>query len=442
MSRRSDLYISRNMAFVGSDRLSTIGKVFSLVFVLVVFEGAFRKWVSSELTMPLVILRDLLALYGIFWTIVHGCLQSNRFLMQGLMAWTSVLVIWSLIQMLANAGSFIVLFVGLRFWLLYLWFGFAAASALTKYDFFFILRLILLTVLVTTPLVFYQFISPPGAFINQQVDGDESTVFRLSGDIVRTTGLFSFTLGQTTLLAIAAPVSLATLSVDASIFRENKWLPFVVFFCVAICVLLCGSRSALVTFLFQFIVFMLYDFFCTKVKKNMVQIVSLVGVVLGVFLLPIMLPDAISAIFERVASANDVEDPVDRLISIIFGETSVYERLTFWGYGLGAGTNFVGALKNTEFALGETETTRSIMEAGLFGFLFVALKIIASVVGIFYAIKASNVGEGVLPVLLWVTVVISLFAWPTLGQLTANALGWMFLGLGLAAIKIYLRKGT
>lgn len=417
-----------------TQRLSTMGRVFLAILIVALFEGALRKWLSPSLTIPLILLRDSLAAAGIIWAVMRGQFRPSSQSFRLLLAWTSFLILWGLVQLLINQNSPLAYMIGLRFWLLYLWFAIAAAQCLTRHDFRIIARALMLALILTTPLIILQFYSPPGAFINRQVDGDEDKVFRLTADFVRTTGLFSFTAGQATFLALVTPFVLASLS-GSNHFWKSRPFPIAAFLTLGLCTMLSGSRAALAMFIIIFtpaILLQIYSAGRKQLLKNI--LIALMGLGIAVSI-PLLLPSALDATIERITSANESESLVDRLLSMFLGEPSTYDHLTFLGHGLGMGSNFIGQLAGTQFALGETEAARVHLEGGLAGFLLSIIKVIFLGLTAWKALRIAWRYKQPLPLLLWIPMAIGVLTWSLIGQLTANVLGCLLIGLELAALR-------
>lgn len=468
--------------------VSAMGKLFVAVFLIVIFEGALRKWVTPSLTTPLVLLRDGLSLYGVFWAISRGKMALMPKVTQILALWTFCVVAWGMLQVMVNQGSLLIFVIGLRFWLLYLWFAYAAAVSLTEFDFKYIKKVLMGTLLVIMPLVVVQFFSPPGSFINRQLDGDEENVFRLAGDIVRTSGTFTFTAGQSIFLGILGPIVLATITLANRLFA-SKIFPMLIIGAYFVAVFLSGSRMALATFAFQFVCFVLIESIyiagplkkintavskprfqslhqrmrrgnpfafrgaglvgnnvanteSVKIKRSKRSSVLLIlgaGILLSI--LPFILSSAVDATRERFQTASEVEGFSTRMFMTIFGEVTL-DSFSFLGYGLGAGTNFAGITTGASFKLGEFDSTRILMEGGVLGVVFIGLKIMAAFVGVKKSLAMSKLSGSSLPLLLWITASIAMFMWQINGQLTINSLGYLLLGLSIASLRLDLGRST
>src|SRR4030095_7218540 len=124
------------------------GRVFLAVFLIVAFEGAIRKWVASSSTLPLILLRDLLAVYLVLHAWRGGDLRRYPKVVTSMLAWTLLVIGWGLMQLVGGESSPTVFVIGLRFWLLYIWFAVAAAAAMTETDFNTAIRMAVLVMIV------------------------------------------------------------------------------------------------------------------------------------------------------------------------------------------------------------------------------------------------------------------------------------------------------
>jgi len=415
-------------------KLSTMGKIFVLVLLTVIFEGALRKWVSDALTMPLVLLRDCFATYGIFWAAWRGYMVRYPSIKRVLLIWTVCLLSWGVLQLIVTSGSPFIFIIGLRFWLLYLWFGFAAAVSLTEYDLNYVVKLMMRILLLLTPLIVVQFFSPPGAFINRQLDGDEDKVFRLTADIVRTTGVFTFTAGQSTFLAFVAPIVLAALTKQNSLVTSKRF-PLLVAIALFIQVMLSGSRGALATFMIQFVCFVALELIYIR-RSSKQGGAMLWAAMAGLAVIPLIFSSAVDATRERIESASGTEDFFERVWGIIFSDLT-WDAFSFIGYGIGAGTNFAGFQSvGVAFALGEVESTRTLQEGGAMGLIFIFIKLATVFVGVRKSLRVTMRTGNALPAMLWLTMALALFMWSIHGQLTINALGYLLFGLALASLRV------
>lgn len=423
-------------------RLSKTGKLFIVILLIAVMEGAFRKWVSAEFTVPLVLLRDVLALYGVAVGVSKAGPRLRGLSMQLLLIWSALVVCWGLLQLIVNQSPLVVFFIGLRFWLLYFWFASMAAASLTEHDFRMIAKTVLILLLLMVPLAVVQHFQPPGAFLNVQVDGDEEKVFRVTADIVRTTGTFSFTLGYTVFMALVSPFAFALFAPGLRLWKYRA-IPVVCLACLGVGSLVSGSRGAIIFFCLMFCIFTFASLMFSKGvanKRSAVIMVLLAAAMLST--LPFIFSRAVDASQERFESAAQIESVQARIGSMFLGEPGIYKNLPLMGYGLGGGSNFaaVVATGKRAFLLAETETARTILEGGLLGIAFIVLKLFVILFGLAKSLSMARRTENILPIMLWATTAVALLSWSIIGQLTVNAFGSLLFGLALASLRLPLRQ--
>lgn len=409
--------------------LSRAGRIFLAVFLIVVFEGAVRKWLSSSATLPLVLLRDLLAVYLVLYAWHRGYLRRYRKVSTVLLAWTLLVVGWGLMQMVGDESSPTVFVIGLRFWLLYSWFAVAAAATMTEADYRAAVRLAVLIMIVLAPLAVLQHYSPTGATVNRQLDGDEDLVFVAIAGVVRTTGTFSFTSGYSTYLMLVAPLVFALLAARKRtafqrLFAIGGFSAFVIGSVVS------GSRAAVVSAGVMLGVYLIARlvFSKTRDKPAALGAVLMATALVAAFLF--FFSDAIMVTQQRFEQASSVENFWERLLAIFIGEPHVLGQFTWLGQGIGAGSNLASSLYRggANFGLAEFETGRIVLEGGLLGFAFVALKLAVVIGGLAYALRVSIVRNAAFPMVMWTTMMVGVLTWPAIGQLSANAMLGLLLG--------------
>jgi len=417
--------------------MSRAGKLFLAVFLIIVFEGSVRKWVSSASSLPLILLRDLLALMTIVYAWRHGHLRRLRKISTAMLAWSCLVIGWGLLQLVAGQSTPIVFVIGLRFWLLYIWFAVAAAAAMNETDYRASLMAAALVMLLLAPLAVLQHYSPPGARINTQIDGDEESVFVAVLGVVRTTGTFSFTSGYATYMTMVAPLVFGILG-------ARKRSQFQLLFAIAVFVafvsgaLVSGSRTAVITsggMLGAYLVGRLL-FSKARNKVGAALAVLVAGGLTGAF--AYVFRDAIGVTQTRFEQASAAEDFGERVLTVLFGEPWVYDLMTWVGYGVGFGSNLATYVRTGSadvFALAEAEGGRILMEAGLLGFAYIAVKYVVLALGTLRSLKISISTNSPYPLLVWLTTSLAVVSCPSAGQLTANALLGIMLAYGLLVFR-------
>ncbi|CAN7281528.1 hypothetical protein LJR084_001457 [Variovorax sp. LjRoot84] len=417
--------------------LSRAGQLFLAVFLIVIFEGAVRKWVSSASTLPLILLRDLLALALVVYAMRHGYLRRHKKITAVMLAWSCLVLGWGLLQLVGGESSPVVFVIGLRFWLLYTWFAVAAAAAMNETDYRAAILAAALVMLLLAPLAVLQHYSPPGARINTQLDGDEESVFVAVVGVVRTTGTFSFTSGYATYLTMVAPLVFGILGARKRNTRQFLFA-MAVFVAFVTGALVSGSRTAAITSGMMLMAYLLGRLLFSKARNKVGAAVAVVVVLAMTALFAYVFRDAIGVTQTRFEQAAQAEDFGERVLTVLFGEPWVYDLMSWLGYGVGFGSNLATYVRTGAadvFALAEAEGGRILMEGGLLGVAYIALKYLALAVGLLSSLRASIKTNSPYAVLVWLTTALAVVSWPALGQLTANAL----LGIMLAYALLVLR---
>jgi hypothetical protein len=414
--------------------LSRAGQMFLAVFAIAVFEGAMRKWVATSLTLPLVGLRDLLALLLIVHAWRGGHLRRHKKIAAAMFAWSLLVFGWGLFQLAGGESSPLIFIIGLRFWLLYTWFAIAAAASLNEADYRAGILLAAIMMLVMAPLAVIQHYSPPGARINTQLDSDEEGVFIAIAGVVRTTGTFSFTAGYSTFMALVAPFVFGVLSAR----KRRRWqyiFATAVFVALVVGALVSGSRTAVISSGAMFMAYLLGRLLFSKVRQKPAAAAAvLISLILfGIF--TFFFQEAITVTQTRFEQAAEAEAFWPRVMTIFFGESYVFRSITWLGSGVGYGSNLAANLqaagKVESFSLAESEGGRVLLEGGLLGLVYTAIKVAIVAIGLFKSFRIAIRTNSPYPVLLWLTVSLAVLTWPSSGQLTANVLLGITLAFGL-----------
>lgn len=406
-------------------QMTRAGYGFIAVFLLVVLEGAVRKWLitGASVTLLLILLRDLIAIYVIAHAIANGSLRRLKGVTPLMLGWSCVVFAWGLLQVIGGESTPTILMIGLRFWLLYTWFGVAAAAAMSEADYRAAMRLAVWTLILMAPLVVLQYLSPPGARINSQVDGDEEGVFLAIAGVVRTTGTFSFTLGYASYLALVSPLVFAVFSARKR--GRKQWIyALLALAAFVIGAVVSGSRAAIV-----YSGIMLATFFLGRVwlargraRRNAIFAVFLAAGLVAILLF--IFSGAIDAANQRFEQAAEAENPWGRIITIFAGEPFVYDRVSWLGLGLGAGSNLAAYVRTGDpsFTIAEVEAGRILLEGGLLGVAYTLLKVIVLAVGLWKSLRLSSRIHSIYPLMIWMTLALALLTWPAIGQLSAHGL--------------------
>jgi hypothetical protein len=278
---------------------------------------------------------------------------------------------------------------------------------------------------------------PPSSPLNVQPDTDEDAIFRVSADIVRVSGTFTFTMGFACFIAVVSPLAISTTWQGIRLYRHG-WLAVVAFIAVAISTLVSGSRASIMFFGGLLALQTLAGFGAAKTGKALMQ--SIARTVLAVVALVVTLglfSDALVATQERFQTAAADEDVIGRIETELLGEPAARKEMTFVGHGLGAGTNAGSVLLTGEnaFELAESEPARVLLEMGVVGFAWLLAKCLIFAVGMSRSLVRLVRCSETLPLLMWATTAYGMSSWPVSGQVSANAFGYIALGLALCSTR-------
>jgi hypothetical protein len=289
-----------------------------------------------------------------------------------------------------------------------------------------------------TPLVMLQHFLPPSSPINVQPDTDEDAIFRVTADIVRVSGTFTFTMGFACFIAVVSPIAISSTWNGVRLYRR-AWLAIVGLIAVSISTLVSGSRASIMFFGALLAVQTLAGFGAAKTGKALMQ--SFVRTALAVIALAVTLglfSDALTATQERFQTAAADEDVVGRIETELLGEPAARKEMNAIGHGLGAGTNAGSVLLTGEnaFELAESEPARVLLEMGVIGFAWLMVKCLIFAVGVSRSLVRLVRCSESLPLLMWATTAYGMSSWPVSGQVSANAFGYIALGLALCSTRM------
>jgi len=229
-------------------------RLFLIVFFFTILEGAVRKWFIQGYDVQLILLRDGLVLYSIFYGF------NKRFFIKNwkeniLLLWTILVTVWSFLQFVINDFNPFITLIGIRNWVLYFWFSLLCLRCLGKKELESILLILLYTIIPIGILVIYQHFMPAGHIINKQVGTTTvEDIFTVAFGVVRTSGTFTFTSGQVQYLAFLTPIIFYLMGgkYNDSISQISKIIILILFF---ISIALSGSRGAIMNSGFMLLMF-------------------------------------------------------------------------------------------------------------------------------------------------------------------------------------------
>ncbi|MCC9167208.1 hypothetical protein [Pontibacter harenae] len=162
-------------------------------FLLLIFEGALRKWLIPELSTPLLVIRDVLAIWLIAKAWQSGMLKLNVYIVIAIL----IGYVGIITALLFGHGNLMVALFGARIFLLNFPLIFVIGLVFKRGDVVALGKVCLWMAIPMTVLIVLQFYSPQSAWVNRGVGGDLDGAGFSGGAFgyYRPPGTFSFTLG-------------------------------------------------------------------------------------------------------------------------------------------------------------------------------------------------------------------------------------------------------
>jgi hypothetical protein len=408
-----------------------------LYLVLLLIEGALRKWALPSLATPLLIVRDPLVI--LIYALAFSC---RRFPMNGFVVANFLLAAAAFCaSIFAPDTNLSVTLIGLRCYFLHLPLIFVMERTLESEDLWLMGKFLFWFAIPETILCVWQFRSPQTAWVNLSVGGQVTQGMSGALDKFRPSGTFSFTTG----VAEFFPLTLAMLMGYMLTQRKLAWyLSVAAAVCVVVAVPISISRTnalmcALILLFSGAAVFAL-----PKSPRALVRVVLLIGVVMLVVSWLPQFDEGVQAFGARWtdSTGSDASSFNNNIVGRFFRDLIppmdfLFDPASILGVGVGRGTLMAqGFLTGSrQFVLGEAEWPRLLLEMGpVLGLSFILLRI-----GIcfrlvrtgYYALRRGNILPTILSVEAFLLVLNAQWAQPTtLGFATFCA------GLAFAATRM------
>ncbi|WP_299823005.1 hypothetical protein [uncultured Pontibacter sp.] len=419
-----------------ADSNSLLRKGIWVYFLLLIFEGALRKWFLPELATPLLIIRDPLALWLVVSAWKKGILPENVY-MSG-MVLIGLVGIFTAVGL--GHGSFPVAIYGARILIIQIPLIFVIGRVFNQED---VLKLGKITLWISIPmavLIGLQFFSPQSAWVNRGVGGDmEGAGFSGALGYFRPPGTFSFTNGNTMFFAFVAsfvcyywidPKGISRALLIGATIALLASIPFSIsralFFHVGVSVVFAGLAAS----------------------RNPKYMGRLIGAGICVVLALVALSGtsffqtATGAFTNRFETANEIEGGLegvllDRYLGGMVGALTDSAEQPFFGFGIGMGTN-VGSMLlagGFKYLIAEGEWARIIGELGPFMGIAVICLRVGLIIKIAIACYQKMALGNILP---WMLLSFGLMVFPQGQWAQPTSLGFctFIVGLILAALRV------
>ncbi len=412
----------------------------TFIYLLLIFEGALRKWALPSLSGPLTLVRDPFVLFLYFRAAGSGW-WPRSWGMNCMLLLIGVLSMIGVYYVGIGRTDVVTLMWGLRTYMVPIPFPFIIGSVFKREDLERFVRITLLLAIPIAGLTYVQFKSPASSWINQ-VSANGKGVFTVADGVVRTTGTFSFTGGQSCFVGCLVALACgAWFQKGHHRLMRFRWL----LACTAGVLsnlAVSGSRGAFLMSAAMFLASILATFIGGKLDITLKQLVIGMAILsLTGWFMVYVVPDTYRTIALRFAVAAKSESLEDRVMSSFGSDAfSILERPDLPSLGTGIGSTAVnlfgprripGTFMST--ASFEGEAGRLLAEGGpVFGPLLIIIRIFIAIylcVRTFGYVRRKG---DMLPFMC------SIFLLPviTIGQVIGNntiaGFTWIFAGICLA----------
>jgi hypothetical protein len=414
-----------------ANRQRLVGLIW-VYFVLLIAEGALRKWVVPEYSNALLIVRDPVAAAIIVFGMRDGFLPIAG-AMRGLAFLGAAFVVLSGLQAaLGYVRSGPLMAFGLRTYFLHPPLIFVMARVLDARS---LRRLLLATLILSVPiagLMVEQFQSGPQAWINTGAGQGGRQIATAMGRI-RPSGPFSFVTGPVSFFSLVFAYLLASHFGRHNVPAMLRWGGWA---SVLVAIAVSGSRSIVAGLILvaaaTFAAVVLRPKFVTGIVRA-VAAAAIVGTVVWSFGVVQQGADVLNARFTEAGGAGDL---VQRSTASYMYAKAAWVEAPLLGLGLGLGTNAGAALIGAGvFHLGEDEWTRVIFEAGpVLGVAYLAWRFWIAILAFRLSARIASAGY-VLPLALFGACASNLVMgqW---GQPTTQGFAVWVAGLCLASCRV------
>ena len=417
-------------------QMPLLKKLFWVYFLLLIFEGALRKWIFPHYSAPLLLIRDPVALF-----IIWEAYRTNKWPKQwsaliGL--FTAVLLSLCVLQMVAGENPWFVAMYGLRSYLLPFPVAFIMGENLNREDLRQFAVCTLWLLLPLTALEVAQYLAPAGSPLNVGAYSGASQIL-YTGAHVRASGTFSYVVGPISFGPLAAAFIFYGLASGKFV---QKWLLWPAAFALLLSIPVVGAR----TLVFELVAVLACVgigalFGVSQFAQSLKIIVPILMVAFLVTRLPVF-SEAANSMSSRFTDASKSEGGVEHsfigrtLLPITQGIEEANYSSNWMGQGMGQGAAamskvLIGA---TVFLAGEDEFSREMFEFGpILGVAFMLFRIILGLMIFFKALSRARDHDPL--ALLLLPLMLSTLYLGVLEQTTEQGFLVIALAFSLAALK-------
>jgi hypothetical protein len=420
-----------------------------IIYWLVILEGVLRKWVFPDLHRIFFFVRDPFVLWVYFLAFSYNMwprTANNYFFIGGILLSIFGLIL-GFLQIIFIEHNLLISGYGWRNYFFLIPLAFLIGHVFYMQD---IDRLIKQSLIIAIPcaiLVFFQFLSPASAPINQGFGTATKHTFDNLGvawGIVRPFGFFTSTAGQVMFIGSVVAMLLNVWILPKKDRPLDGFMLIIATGAVMAMLALSGSRGA---FALSFVIILTSIISGIIMRRSNISIRAsvfpIILVLFGIAILPYVFPLALDALLYRTigasASAN-VPTGVDLIYRVIHGMTHFIELILVvppMGYGLGiagnAGTT-LGQNASLQYLDIEGDLGRNIVDLGpILGLMYISYRFSLLVWLAVGAVRATRCYSHPLPILLVGFIGLTLLFGQMTGHGTISGYAWLFVGFVMAA---------
>lgn len=374
----------------------------ALYFILLVCDGALRKWVWPELGVLVFAIKDAVLVLCLMVALISKASYTERtfprmpaYVMALALLWCALI----LIRALPDVDSLGTL-IGVRYYLISLPFVYLIYRLLSsKTDVKWLVGYVVLAALATGFLGAVQFYSPPDSLINRYAWSTMEDIAVFGGEggqsetRARITSSFSYISTYASFLQFALCVLLAAAVTTASP-RQRAWTVLTVAV-VAVGMVMTGSRAVFLMLVFAAAVFVFL--FPRRFAEMIKSPATAIFTVIIIFAVTFAAIDPLVAIVERTSAVAETYGEEEAQSRILASLVVPYHTMADAGpFGLGVGAAFLGigelrGYGGFEYRFDEIWHDRVGIELGALTYLLVlAAKIFFVLAGMRVAVRAST----------------------------------------------------
>ncbi|CAN5411756.1 hypothetical protein BH20VER3_BH20VER3_10170 [soil metagenome] len=422
------------------DRSKTIGHIRRLIWLylwLLIFEGAFRKWIVPQLSAPLLLVRDPVVILIYLLAFRARIFPHNAYVITleilAVFSWAAGIIV--LLPYFPIQTIILVTGYGVRSDFLHLPLIFIIPAVFDIEDVKRIGRWTIIGMIPMAVLMAMQFTASPEAFINRVAGAGEGTQLGAGSGRIRPPGVFSFVSG--TVYYASATAAFLLHAVIAKL-PYRVWLLYGSGAALIIALGVSGSRSAVLAVVVVVASLgMILLLRASLVDKFGRHLLVAVVVLWAISYLPIF-QEGLGVLSDRFTESADEVSVVGGLVGRTVGGftegLTVLNRVPLGGYGLGVGTSGGASFLTGQasFLLAENEWSRILLESGpILGLAFLIWRTAITFKLGWFSIRQIKAGN-TLPIFLFMAGLFVVLQGP-FGQPTSLGFAVVFAGLCLAA---------